>query len=123
MCFVIASLTAMIGKPSFPSASSALSRITPVVVSSVPAMISPVRPFDPALALLREGEVFHVVALRCCHEVLSRLCGPQQPLVLALLPLHPAELLLGVGQPAVDRGPQLRLPPQPRGEGDVADPE
>ena len=41
MCLVIASLTAMIGKPSFPSASSALSRITPVVVSSVPAMISP----------------------------------------------------------------------------------
>jgi hypothetical protein len=31
----------MIGKPSFPSASRALSRITPVVVSSVPAMISP----------------------------------------------------------------------------------
>jgi hypothetical protein len=41
MCFVCASFTAMIGKPSFPSSSSALSRITPVVVSSVPAMISP----------------------------------------------------------------------------------
>ena len=40
-CFVFASLTAMIGKPSLPSASSAFSRITPVVVSSVPAMMSP----------------------------------------------------------------------------------
>jgi hypothetical protein len=41
MCFVRASLTAMIGKPSLPSASRALRRITPVVVSSVPAITSP----------------------------------------------------------------------------------
>ena len=40
MCFVLASLTAMIGKPSLPSASSARSRITPVVVSSVPPITS-----------------------------------------------------------------------------------
>ncbi len=33
----------------------------------------PVGPLDPSFALLGEGEVFHVVALRGCHEVLSRL--------------------------------------------------
>ncbi len=37
---MLASLTARIGKPSVPSASIAFSRITPVVVSSVPARIS-----------------------------------------------------------------------------------
>src|SRR4051812_9832737 len=55
-----------------------------------------------------------------------RLCGRQQPLVLALLPLHPAagcELVLDIGEPAVDRGAELGLPAQPRGKGDVADPE
>src|SRR5436190_4086447 len=52
-----------------------------------------------------------------------RLCGRQQPLVLTLLPLHPGELVLDVGEPALDRGAELGLPAQPRGEGDVTDPE
>src|SRR4029077_3716060 len=49
--------------------------------------------------------------------------GPQQPLVLALLPLHPTDMVFDIREPAVDRGAQLRLAPQPRREGDVADPE
>ena len=41
MCFVNASLTAITGNPSAPSRSSAFRRMTPVVVSSVPAITSP----------------------------------------------------------------------------------
>src|SRR5262249_30627687 len=64
---------------------------------------------------------FHVVALRRCHLFLS-LCG-EKSFVLALLPLDPANAFLDVGEPAVDRGPELRFPAQPCGERDVADPE
>src|SRR5260370_753398 len=97
MCFVIASLTAMIAKPSLPSASSAFSRLTPGVGSSGPPMMSQsctrrgrrVAPLDQRLSLLGEGEVLSVVALRCCHGILSRLRGGEEPLVLALFPLDP----------------------------------
>src|SRR5579884_2916917 len=52
-----------------------------------------------------------------------RLRGPQQPLVLALLPLDPTALLLDVREPAVDRRAELGLAAQSRREGDVADPQ
>src|SRR5215472_7445386 len=72
-----------------------------------------------------------------------RLCG-EKPFVLALFPLEagsddgqaavarpedriacgdPGGRIFDVGEPAVDRGAELGLPPESRGEGDVADPE
>src|SRR6476646_5072343 len=80
----------------------------------------PVGPLDPPLALLREGEVLYVVPLRSCHLFLS-LCG-EKSFVLALLPFHPGRVF-DVGEPTVDRGAELGLPSQTRGEGEIADPE
>ena len=80
----------------------------------------PVGPLDPPHPLLGEGEVFHVVALRRCHLFLS-LCG-EKSFVLALFPLDPGRVL-DVGEPAIDRGAELRLPAESRGKCDVADPE
>ena len=81
----------------------------------------PVGPLDPPHALLREREVLYVVALRRCHRVLSSASGGEQPFVLALFPLDPGAS--SPGEPAVDRGPELGLAAEPRGERDVADPE
>src|SRR6185503_12823433 len=46
--------------------------------------------------------------------------GGQQPLVLALLPLDPGEVV-GAGEPAVDGLAELGLAPEPRGEDEVGD--
>src|SRR5262245_2153780 len=46
--------------------------------------------------------------------------GGQQPLVLALLPLDPREVV-GAGEPAVDGPAELRLAPEPRREDEVGD--
>src|SRR3954451_17127458 len=50
----------------------------------------------------------------------SQMSGGQQPLVLALLPFDPRQVVCA-GEPAVDRRAKLRLPPESRGERDVGD--
>src|ERR1044072_1307372 len=56
-------------------------------------------------------------------SVVGGLCrsGGQEPLVLALLPLDPGACVLAGREPAVDRGPELRVAPQAPREGQLCE--
>ena len=74
----------------------------------------PVGPLDPPYALDGEGEVLYVVLLRRSHlSLLPCRCdqAAKQPLVLALLPLHPGGVV-GPAEPGVHRSAELRLAPE-----------
>ena len=88
----------------------------------------PVGPLDPPHAFGGEREILDVVLDGRGHgSSLGLGSGGEQPLVLALLPFDPVGLARALGghgragEPALDRGPQLGLAPEPDDERDVVE--